>query len=66
MGKFFENNPHLLKIYPKVFSKAAKMYLTADGTPKKARQKEIIKMVFENRSKGGLIKDVYGAWRALL
>ena len=66
MGKFFENNPHLLKLYPKMFSKAAKMYLSADGTPKKQRQKEIIKMIFENRSKGGLIKDVYGAWRALL
>lgn len=66
MGKFFEENPHLLKAYPQIFSKAAKMYLTADGTPKKQRQKEIIKMVLENRSKGGLIKDVYGAWRALL
>jgi len=66
MGKFFENNPHLLKTYPKLLSQAAKMYLTADGTPKKARQKEIIKMAFEHRSIGGLIKDVYGAWRALL
>jgi len=66
MGKFFEENTHLLKVYPKLFSKAAKMYLTADGTPKKVRQKEIIKMAFEHRSKGGLIKDIYGAWRALL
>ena len=66
MGKFFEENTHLLKVYPKLFSKAVKMYLTADGTPKKQRQKEIIKMAFEHRSKGGLIKDIYGAWRALL
>lgn len=66
MGKFFEENTHLLKIYPKLFSQAVKMYLTADGTPKKQRQKEIIKMAFANRSKGGLIKDIYGAWRALL
>ncbi|HBV85704.1 FAD-dependent oxidoreductase [Desulfosporosinus sp.] len=66
MGKFFEEKPHLLKVYPKLFNKAAKMYLTADGTPKKERQKEIIKMAFENRSKGGIIKDIYGAWRALL
>jgi len=66
MGKFFEENTHLLKVYPKLFSKAAKMYLTADGTPKKQRQKEIVKMAFEHRSKGGLIKDIYGAWRALL
>ncbi|KJS83196.1 FAD-dependent oxidoreductase [Desulfosporosinus sp. BICA1-9] len=66
MGKFFEDNTHLLKVYPKLFSQAVKMYLTADGTPKKERQKEIIKMAFEKRSKGGLIKDIYGAWRALL
>ncbi|SPF50073.1 electron-transferring flavoprotein, subunit FixC [Candidatus Desulfosporosinus infrequens] len=66
MAKFFEDNPHLLKTYPKLFSKAIKMYLTADGTPKKDRQKEIIKMALENRSIAGLIKDVYGAWRALL
>lgn len=66
MGKFFENNPHLLKIYPEVASNLFKMYLTADGVPKKQRQKEIIKMVLKNRSIGGLIKDVYGAWRALL
>ena len=66
MGRFFEDNPHLLKVYPKIFAQAAKLYLTADGTPKKERQKEIIKMVFANRSKAGLIKDMYGAWRALL
>ncbi|HEY8909286.1 MAG TPA: FAD-dependent oxidoreductase [Desulfosporosinus sp.] len=66
MGKFFENNPHLLKAYPKIFTNAAKMYLTADGTPKNVRQKEILKMIFDNRSKGGLMKDSYGAWRALL
>jgi electron transfer flavoprotein-quinone oxidoreductase len=66
MGMFFENNPHLLKMYPKLLSQAAKMYLTADGVPKKARQKEIIKMALAHRSIPGLIKDVYGAWRALL
>jgi len=66
MGKFFENNPHLLKTYTKLLTQAVKMYLTADGTPKKERQKQIIKMAFEHRSKSGFIKDVYGAWRALL
>ncbi len=66
MGKFFEDNKHLLKQYPEILSKAARMYLSADGTPKKDRQKEIMKMVFENRSKTGLVKDVFGAWRALL
>jgi electron transfer flavoprotein-quinone oxidoreductase len=66
MGRFFEKNPHLLKTYPKIFSQAAKKYFTADGVPKKQRQKEILGMIFENRPKLGLIKDIYGAWRALL
>ncbi|HWQ40708.1 MAG TPA: FAD-dependent oxidoreductase [Desulfosporosinus sp.] len=66
MGKFFENNPHLLRAYPKIFSEAVKLYLTADGTPKKQRQKEIMQMIFDNRSLSGLTKDIYGAWRALL
>jgi len=66
MGMFFEKNEHLLRTYPKLLAQAAKMYLTADGTPKKARQKEIIKMALKHRSIPGLVKDVYGAWRALL
>ena len=66
MSQFFENNPHLLKLYPKVFADAVKMYLTVDGVPKEQRQKEIMKMVYQNRSRRGLVKDVYGAWRALL
>jgi electron transfer flavoprotein-quinone oxidoreductase len=66
MAAFFEDNPHLLKVYPKLFSKAARMYLTADGVPKKERQKEIIKMALGNRSLAGFMKDAYGAWRALL
>ncbi|MEA1960881.1 MAG: FAD-dependent oxidoreductase [Bacillota bacterium] len=66
MGDMFENNPHLLKTYPEIFSKAAKMYLTADETPKKQRQKEIMKMVFAHRSKWGLLKDAKNAWRTLL
>lgn len=66
MGAFLEQNPHLLKSYPKVFSQAAHMYLTADETPKKQRQKEILKMVYEDRPKMGLLRDIIGAWRSFL
>lgn len=66
MGTFLEQNPHLLKSYPKIFSQAFHMYFTADETPKQQRQKEILKMVYENRSKMGLLRDMIGAWRSFL
>jgi len=62
---FFEDNPDFFKVYPDILATAAKMFLTADETPKSVRQKEIMKMVFEKRSKGALIQDLFGAWRAL-
>ncbi len=63
-AQFFEDNPHFFKIYPKIMSNAARMFFTADETPKKDRLKEIMKMAFENRSKGSIIKDMFGLWRA--
>ena len=62
---FFENNPHFFKIYPEIISNAARMFFTADETPKKERQKQIMQMAFEKRSKGALLQDLFGAWRAL-
>lgn len=66
MAKFIDNSPHLLESYPEMISQAAKMYFTVDETSKKERQKEIMKMVFSNRSRTGLIRDMIGAWRAFL
>ena len=63
-GSFFEKNPHLLKVYPEIACKAMRMYFTVDETPKKEVQKQIIKMVFEKRSKSGLFRDLFNAWRA--
>ena len=63
MGAFFEANPHLLKDYPELACQAMKRFFTADGTPKKEMQKQIMDMIFAKRSKGGLLKDLFGAWR---
>ncbi len=63
-GDFFEKNPHLFKIYPEIASKAMKMFFTADETPKKEMQKQILKMAMKKRTKRGLISDMFGAWRA--
>lgn len=63
-GDFFEEKPHLFKIYPEIASKAVKMFFTADETPKNEVQKQIMRMAFKKRSKRGLISDMFGAWRA--
>lgn len=64
-GEFFENNPYFFKDYPEILCKGANMFFTADGTPKKERQKEIMKMAFAKRSKSAMFMDLFGAWRAL-
>lgn len=65
LNHFLESNPHLLKLYPEIIADSARMYFTADGTPKKENFKQIMKNAFEKRSKGSMLKDVFGAWRAL-
>ena len=66
MGDFFEDHPHIFKDYPEIASKAMRRYFTADETPKKEVQRQIIQMAMEKRSKRGLIKDIIGAWRAFV
>jgi len=64
-GNFFEKNPHFFKLYPEIACKAMHMYFTADETPKAEVQKNIMKMLFEKRSKLGLMGDLFDAWRAI-
>jgi electron transfer flavoprotein-quinone oxidoreductase len=65
LNHLLESNPHLLKDYPGILTNAARMYMTADETPKEVRFKEILGMVFDKRSKSGVAKDIFAAWRAL-
>jgi electron transfer flavoprotein-quinone oxidoreductase len=65
LNHFLESNPHLLRDYPEILSNAARLYFTADETPKSDRFKEILQTTFNKRSKSGLFKDMFGAWRAL-
>jgi electron transfer flavoprotein-quinone oxidoreductase len=64
MGDFFEEHPHLFKVYPEIAAKAMRMYFTADETPKEEVHKRIMKMAFEKRTKRGLLSDIIQAWRA--
>ncbi len=66
MGHFFETHPHFLKVYPEIAAAAMRRYFTADETPKKEVQKQIMKMAFAKRSKGGIFSDLYGMWKAVL
>ena len=62
---FFENNPHFLKVYPEIVADSMRMFFTADGVPKRERLKQIMNNAFAKRSKGSILKDLFGAWRAL-
>lgn len=62
---FIESNPHLLGQYPEILNQAARMYFTADGTPKAQVFSNIMDMMFKKRTKTGLVKDMFNAWRAL-
>lgn len=66
MGDFFEQSPHLLKVYPEIACEAMNRYFTVDGTSKKEVQKQIIKMAFAKRSKRGLVSDIVKAGRTFL
>lgn len=63
-GEFLEENPHLFTEYPAIISSAMKRFFTADEKPKKEVQQEIIKMIFAKRTKLGVAKDMFKAWRA--
>ncbi|NLI92759.1 MAG: FAD-dependent oxidoreductase [Peptococcaceae bacterium] len=63
-GNFFEENPHLLKLYPEIACNAMKVFFTANETPKKEVYKNMMKMTFKKRSRSELTKDIIHAWRA--
>lgn len=65
LNHFLESNPHLLGEYPEILNQAARMYFTADNTPKEKVFSNMMDMVLKKRSKSGLVKDMFKAWRAL-
>lgn len=61
----FENNPVYFKEYlPKLNEAMYKMF-TVDGTPKRDKQKEIMKSFMSDRGTLGFMKDLYRAWKAV-
>ncbi|WP_047153045.1 FAD-dependent oxidoreductase [Aneurinibacillus tyrosinisolvens] len=61
----FEEHPQYFKDYLPMINKAASQFFTIDGTPKKEKQKKIMKSMTEGRSKLGMFQDIYRAWKVM-
>lgn len=61
----FEKYPQYFKEYLPMMNRAASKFFTVDGTPKRDKQKEIIKSVTAERGTLRVIQDLYRAWKAV-
>ncbi len=61
----FETNPQYFKEYIPLANKAASLFFTVDGTPKKEKQKKILSVFREQRGSMKLVSDLYKAWRVM-
>jgi electron transfer flavoprotein-quinone oxidoreductase len=61
----FEKYPQYFKEYVPMMNKAMSKFFTVDGTPKREKQKEIMKSVTAERGTIKVIQDIYRAWKAV-
>lgn len=61
----FENYPQYFQEYLPMMNQAASKFFTVDGTPKRDKQKEIIKTMTKERGRIKVLQDIYRAWRAV-
>ncbi|MEW9050262.1 MAG: FAD-dependent oxidoreductase [Neobacillus sp.] len=61
----FEKYPQYFKEYVPMMNKAASKFFTVDGTPKRDKQKEIMKSVTAERGTIKVLQDMYRAWKAV-
>lgn len=61
----FENNPQYFKEYVPMMNRAASKFFTVDGTPKRDKQKQIMKSVTSERGTLKVLQDIYRAWKAV-
>ncbi|SDN16643.1 FAD-dependent oxidoreductase [Bacillus sp. OK048] len=61
----FEKYPQYFKEYVPMMNKAMSKFFTVDGTPKRQKQKEIMKSVTAERGTIKVIQDIYRAWKAV-
>jgi electron transfer flavoprotein-quinone oxidoreductase len=61
----FENNPQYFRDYVPMMNKAAQKFFTVDGTPKRDKQKEIMRSITKEKGTFKVLQDVYRAWKAV-
>ncbi|WP_147531728.1 FAD-dependent oxidoreductase [Bacillus marasmi] len=61
----FENYPQYFKEYMPMMNQAASKFFTVDGTPKRDKQKEIIRSMTKEKGRMRVLQDIYRAWRAV-
>ncbi|WP_066395348.1 FAD-dependent oxidoreductase [Neobacillus mesonae] len=61
----FEKYPQYFKEYVPMMNQAASKFFTVDGTPKRDKQKEIIKSMTAERGTLRVLQDIYRAWKAV-
>lgn len=61
----FEQNPQYFKQYLPMVNEVMSKFWTVDGTPKRVKQKDIIRSITKERGTINVIKDMYRAWKAV-
>ncbi len=61
----FEKYPQYFKEYVPMMNQAASKFFTVDGTPKRDKQKQIIKNMTAERGTLRVLQDIYRAWKAV-
>lgn len=61
----FENNPQYFRDYVPMMNHAARKFFTVDGTPKRDKQKEIIRSITKEKGTFKVLQDIYRAWKAV-
>lgn len=61
----FEKYPQYLRDYVPMVNRAASKFFTVDGTPKREKQKEIMRSVTGERGTIRVLQDIYRAWKAV-
>lgn len=61
----FEKYPQYFKEYVPMMNQAASKFFTVDGTPKRDKQKQIIKSMTAQRGTLRVLQDIYRAWKAV-
>ncbi|ESU32792.1 protein fixC [Bacillus sp. 17376] len=61
----FETYPQYFKEYLPMMNKAMSKFFTVDGTPKREKQKEIMRSVTAEKGTFRVMQDIYRAWKAV-